>query len=66
MRTEEHKRVAVAIRIDELRSGVGSGDGEMSDRRIQYVDIAPNVRNRKVLRVARKRGLPLNDAAPFA
>jgi|SRR5882762_325180 len=28
--------------------------------------LAPNVRNRKVLRASRKKGLPLNNAAPFA
>jgi len=30
------------------------------------VQLAPNVRNRNALRVSAKRGLPLNDAAPFA
>ena len=32
----------------------------------QTVQLAPKVRNRNVLRVSGKRGLPLNEAAPLA
>jgi hypothetical protein len=31
-----------------------------------WAKLAPNVRNRKVLRASGKKGLPLNNAAPFA
>jgi hypothetical protein len=32
----------------------------------QVVQLAPNVRNKNVLRASGKIGLPLNDASPFA
>jgi len=41
-------------------------EGCLQSARAQVVQLAPNVRNRKVLRVLGKRGLPLKDATPLA
>jgi len=63
-----------------VHRGRGTADGASRVSRLAYqhrhmlarpeqapaVQCAPNVRNRKVLRASRERGLPLKDALPFA
>jgi hypothetical protein len=56
-----NKRVFVVLKSSSTLSG-----GGLQSARAQVVQLAPNVWNRKVLRVFGKRGLPLKDAAPLA
>ena len=56
-----NKRVFWYCSHPQLLSG-----GGLQSARAQVVQLAPNVWNRKVLRVFGKRGLPLKDAAPLA